>query len=149
MTRLTKITIVIMSLVSGSAMGDLPSCETILEPLNPCAKQQNNDVKPPQTCCDAIQSLSRYSNDKEDRHEICDCIKAVAILAGLPINDFSCISFLPQACGLSVKLPPISTDIDCSQEDLVHGVYVMTEFDIVIGFVYNICSGADHYVAFS
>lgn len=76
MTRLTKITIVIMSLVSVSAMGDLPSCETILETLSPCAKQQNNDVKPPQTCCDAIQSLSRYSNDKEDRHEICDCIKA-------------------------------------------------------------------------
>ncbi|PQQ16772.1 non-specific lipid-transfer protein A [Prunus yedoensis var. nudiflora] len=113
MTRLTKITIVIMSLVSGSAMGDLPSCETILETLSPCAKQQNNDVKPPQTCCDAIQSLSQYSNDNEDQHEICDCI---AILAGLPINDFSYISFLPQACGhLSVKLPPISTDIDCSQ----------------------------------
>ncbi|KAI5329166.1 hypothetical protein L3X38_028563 [Prunus dulcis] len=89
-------------------MGDLPCCETILEKLSPCAKQQNNDVKPQQTCCDATQSLSRYSNDKEDRHEICDYIKAVAILAGLPINDFSCISFLPHACGLSVKHPPIS-----------------------------------------
>ncbi|BBH03468.1 lipid transfer protein 4 [Prunus dulcis] len=99
---------------SASAMGPKPSCPDITYQLGPCVSYLLQiEVAPPPACCDGVKYLSQYSSDKEDREAICSCIKGAASMMGL--TDFPLISALPNTCGVSVKLPPISSDIDCSQ----------------------------------
>ncbi|CAB4280133.1 unnamed protein product [Prunus armeniaca] len=100
-------------------MGPAPSCPDITYQLGPCISYLLQiEVAPPPACCDGVKYLSQYSSDKEDREAICWCIKGAASMMGL--TDFPLISALPNTCGVSVKLPPISSEIDCSQELVIH-----------------------------
>ncbi|XP_034217458.1 non-specific lipid-transfer protein A-like [Prunus dulcis] len=120
MHPITKIiAVVIISMVSGAATGadpQSPYCNIILDHLNPCLPYiLQGEVKPAKVCCDGVLGLTQYTNAKGGQQNICDCVKAAAILMGAPVDNFSKISSLPKSCGLSVTLPPISSGTDCSQ----------------------------------
>lgn len=69
---------------------------------------------PADMCCDGVVYLgSRYSEDQEARQAICECVKS-SVSPILPI-DFGLVNTLPQACGVSINLPRISFNVDCSK----------------------------------
>ncbi|CAN6713223.1 unnamed protein product [Malus baccata var. baccata] len=115
------IAILMILLVAGSAMGDgddrpkVPYCPIVLDNLTPCLPYVlENEAKPAKVCCNGVLDLSHSAGNKEGRQNICDCIKAEAILMNMPLDNFSKISSLPKACGLLINLPPISNNTDCS-----------------------------------
>nr|XP_028960106.1 non-specific lipid-transfer protein A-like [Malus domestica] len=118
------IAILMLLLVAGSAMGDgddrpkVPYCPIVLDNLTPCLPYVlENEAKPAKVCCNGVLDLSHSAGNKEGRQNICDCIKAEAILMNMPLDNFSKFSSLPKACGLLINLPPISNNTDCSTVD--------------------------------
>lgn len=87
------------------------TCITIFEILDPCFPQ--NDPSAPimntsPACCKAAATLSNQGNEKT----MCECIKDVQ--EGGPL-DLTALGILFSSCHVSVELPPISKDMDCSQ----------------------------------
>ncbi|KAM1397209.1 hypothetical protein ACFX2I_014815 [Malus domestica] len=118
----TKIMVILMILlVARSAMGDgddhpkVPYRPIVLDNLTPCFPYiLENEAKPTKVCCNGVLDLSSSARNMEGRQNICDCIKAEAILMNMPLDKFSKFSSLPKACDLLFHLPPISNKTDCS-----------------------------------
>lgn len=118
MTQLTKmVTIVIFLIgVSWSAVGEPGTppkpCKPILDILNPCFTKQDQvpviKSSQSQDCCIATASLCSRENNKV----LCECIRDLEKEG--PVN-LTGLNALLSDCSISVRLPPISNEMDCSQ----------------------------------
>ncbi|KAJ7952142.1 Non-specific lipid-transfer protein [Quillaja saponaria] len=113
MARLVLVLAIALMFMEYSAIGG-PSCQTVISRLSPCISYlSKREAKPPNTCCDGVRYLSKFSNQKKDRQAMCECILQAVPSVG-PI-DFSLIPSLPNYCGASENLPPISSNLNCSR----------------------------------
>lgn len=104
----------ILLLISLSGTEGAPSCSEMVNQLSPCIPYlMENQAKPSAACCNGVKYISKYSKKKRDREAICQCLESSAQI--YPLIDLSLVSSLPKNCGLSVKLPLISRDFDCSK----------------------------------
>ncbi|KAF5734324.1 putative Nonspecific lipid-transfer protein A [Tripterygium wilfordii] len=110
----------ILALVFGLAeakkgKGDhTPSCTTVINDLQPCFLYlMGIEKSPDEICCKGVKKLAKYAKKKKARKAICECAKSKAATFGS--IDLSRVSKLPKECGVSLKLPHISPNIDCSK----------------------------------
>ncbi|XP_019429709.1 PREDICTED: non-specific lipid-transfer protein-like [Lupinus angustifolius] len=111
LTTLLAISLII--LFSSSEAKVSISCPIVIQNIKPCSDFLLNGKDPSQECCNGIKIVSGEAEGQEDRTSICQCIKQG--LSGLGTYDPKLIPQLPQACGLSMIVPPIDQNTDCSK----------------------------------
>ncbi|XP_059654204.1 non-specific lipid-transfer protein-like [Cornus florida] len=89
-----------------------PSCPTVVNKLTPCLTYIKGGTNPSKNCCKGAKDLNDLAKAKPDRVAICNCIKQ--ILPAIGSYDPSRIASLPKKCNLSINLPPIDKNYDCS-----------------------------------
>ncbi|XP_059442065.1 probable non-specific lipid-transfer protein 3 [Corylus avellana] len=98
---------IVLLLVFGSAMASPPTCDDLKEEMAPCLSYFGKRVsQPTETCCSGLKFVGRYLNDQNNRKFVCDCFRAVAKRLGRPVDDR--FIGLPNKCGLSIRMPPVS-----------------------------------------
>ncbi|CAO2819211.1 unnamed protein product [Amaranthus hypochondriacus] len=100
---------------TGNQGQDSVLCNDVVNELSPCLSYlDNQDSSPSSSCCQGAKYVAKhYSKSKTKRQEVCQCLESLLPLVGQ--IDTSLVSDLPHQCGLKIKLPPISTTLNCSQ----------------------------------
>ncbi|KAE9590152.1 hypothetical protein Lal_00027839 [Lupinus albus] len=111
LTTLLAISVIII--FSNSEAKVSISCPIVVKNIKPCSDFLLKSKDPSQECCNGIKILSGESEGEEDRTSICECIKQG--LYSIGTYDPKRIPQLPQACGLSMIVPPIDNNTDCSK----------------------------------
>ncbi|BBG97640.1 lipid transfer protein 3 [Prunus dulcis] len=117
MTRLIGFLAVLLFL--SSSANSAPSCPTVTQQVAPCLSfvKGGSDTKPSEECCKecckGVKELSVNANSRPDREAVCKCLKQV--LSSVGNYNPSQVSLLPKKCGLSLNLPPIDKNTDCSK----------------------------------
>ncbi|KAK9147278.1 hypothetical protein Scep_006035 [Stephania cephalantha] len=116
MTRIAIFASLLLALllVSESAAVDI-TCDTVVGDLQPCLPyiiKGSTQDNPSDACCGGIRTLKAVAKTKEDRVQVCNCIKAT--LKRIPNLDPGRAGGLPKACGVPINPNP-SPDMDCSQ----------------------------------
>ncbi|CAL0321564.1 unnamed protein product [Lupinus luteus] len=111
LTSLLAISLII--LMSSSEAKVSISCPIVIQNIKPCSNFLLRGKDPSQECCNGIKVVSGEVEGQEDRTTICECIKHG--LCCLGTYDPKLIPQLPQACGLSMTVPPIDDNTDCSK----------------------------------
>ncbi|GLT71981.1 hypothetical protein SLA2020_439570 [Shorea laevis] len=122
MTRLSVIAIVLLfsalaalnACYADDAGDNATSCTAVANDLGGCLTFiQGKEDKPSQKCCDGAKQLNDTAKTKADRQAICECIKKA--LSAVGKIDTSRIPLLAKDCKISVKLPAIGPDTDCTK----------------------------------
>ncbi|XP_057511717.1 non-specific lipid-transfer protein 1-like [Actinidia eriantha] len=106
--------VAVLWLICGSLAIGAPPCGTMIQLLSPCLPYlMESSASPSEDCCNGVKDVAGFSKTKEDRSDICECIKsAEAMLVGI---DTSRILPLPGKCGVIISPPSVSLDTDCSK----------------------------------
>lgn len=90
------------------------SCPTVIGEIAPCSSfLQESSSKPSQACCNGAKTLGGETKTQKDRTDVCQCLKQG--LSRIGKYDPKRIPEIPKACGLSITLPPIDQNTDCSK----------------------------------
>ncbi|KAK7258513.1 hypothetical protein RIF29_24092 [Crotalaria pallida] len=89
------------------------TCTTVIQDIAPCSNYLLQSKDPSQACCNGVKKVSGEAKSQKDRTDMCNCLKQG--LASIGKYDPKRISQLPKACGLSITLPPIDQNTDCSK----------------------------------
>ncbi|KAJ7962566.1 Non-specific lipid-transfer protein [Quillaja saponaria] len=112
----------IILFLSRSSAQTATSCTSVTPEISPClsfVKGGGADANDPSSnCCNGVKDLSGKATTKSDRTAVCNCIKQA--LSSIGQYDPSRISQLPKACGISLNLPPIDRNTDCSKAMSYH-----------------------------
>ncbi|KAE9598034.1 putative plant lipid transfer protein/Par allergen [Lupinus albus] len=100
-------------LLSSSEAKVSISCTRVIHEIAPCSDFILKSNDPSQACCNGVKTLSDEAKSQKDRTDICQCLKQG--LSGIGKYDPKRIPQLPKACGLSMTLPPIDQNTDCSK----------------------------------
>ncbi|CAM8995932.1 unnamed protein product [Rhodiola kirilowii] len=114
MAGLLAATLLVLASTVILATSAPPACQTVLEDLTPCiAFLTADDRSPSSGCCSGVRAMTPYSIRQGDRSAVCECLKIYA--SSLGRVDMSQVAQIPKMCGVDVKLPNITPDIDCSK----------------------------------
>lgn len=96
------------------SLGTTPSCTTVIASVAVCLPYitSQGSTSPSRPCCDGIKRVATMANTHENAMSICNCLKSN--LADFQYNP-SLVAALPKKCFVSISLPPISNDTDCSK----------------------------------
>ncbi|KAK9103875.1 hypothetical protein Sjap_021129 [Stephania japonica] len=116
MTRIAISASLLLALLLVSELAAIEiTCDTVVGDLQPClpyiVKGSTQD-KPSNACCGGVKTLKASAKSKDDRVQVCNCIKAT--LKQISNLDPSRAAGLPKACGVPINPAP-SPDMDCSQ----------------------------------
>ncbi|XP_019438918.1 PREDICTED: non-specific lipid-transfer protein-like [Lupinus angustifolius] len=100
-------------LLSSSEAKVSISCPKVIQEIAPCSDFILKSNDPSQACCNGVKTLSDEAKSQKDRTDICQCLKQG--LSGIGKYDPKRIPQLPKACGVSITLPPIDQNTDCSK----------------------------------
>ncbi|KAB2068558.1 hypothetical protein ERO13_A08G034300v2 [Gossypium hirsutum] len=90
-----------------------PMCNVVIFFLSPCESFIKGGADPAPECCVGAKRLIDQLKAKEDRIEVCQCIKA--LLPQLGPFDPNRVPLLGQKCGIKNFFPPITPATDCSK----------------------------------
>nr|KJB22368.1 hypothetical protein B456_004G043800 [Gossypium raimondii] len=90
-----------------------PLCDVVIFYLSPCEGFIKGGANPAPECCVGAKRLIDELKTKEDRIEVCLCIKA--LLPQLGPFDPNRVPLLGQKCGIKNFFPPITPATDCSK----------------------------------
>ncbi|KDP25299.1 hypothetical protein JCGZ_20455 [Jatropha curcas] len=114
MKQLVGVVTILLVIAGSTSIDPLPPCNEIISLLSPCVSYLiKTDPKPSKPCCDGVNSLAHYSNNKDDRKRICQCLENSA--ADYPQIDYSLLPSLPNKCGVNILLPAVSPTFNCSK----------------------------------
>ncbi|KAL9274607.1 Non-specific lipid-transfer protein-like protein [Drosera capensis] len=103
----------IISVLCATTTGQV-ACPTVISELTPCANFVTKlSPNPSPRCCDGVRDIVAMVKSQADRQAVCSCAKSV--LSTLPNYDLNQIPKLGTTCGLSITLPPIYPNTDCSK----------------------------------
>ncbi|XP_050137549.1 non-specific lipid-transfer protein A-like [Malus sylvestris] len=104
--------LLLLSITAHSA----PSCPTVSLEVAPCVPfvKGGADAKPSEACCKGVKNLSVHANNKADKEAVCLCLKQA--LSTIGTYNPSQVSALPKKCGISLVLPPIDKNTNCSKD---------------------------------
>ncbi|GAB2287663.1 hypothetical protein Dimus_022031 [Dionaea muscipula] len=106
------ILMMMMMLLNVGNAGAIP-CSEAAAILAPCVGYLRGITPdtPSSQCCSACHNLLAQSQDKEDKQQICYCLKRLAPSIGVnPVRATQ----LPLLCNISTGFP-ITPDIDCNK----------------------------------
>ncbi|KAL9234543.1 hypothetical protein vseg_009402 [Gypsophila vaccaria] len=90
-----------------------PSCSDVITKVTFCLPYITGaSPSPSDACCTGIKTVAGLVKAKDDAVDVCNCLKDK--LDGLQYEP-ELIASLPKKCSVSIKLPPISKDTDCSK----------------------------------
>ncbi|KAI3934860.1 hypothetical protein MKW92_020955 [Papaver armeniacum] len=100
-------------LVVRPAMSAAPSCDAVITSFAPCLSYLKNVGSLPSTsCCDNIKVLDQQLPEKQDRKNVCQCIKLAVPVIGTVNNTR--VQDVSNSCGSKLyEIPPISPDMNC------------------------------------
>ncbi|KAI3960104.1 hypothetical protein MKW98_016828 [Papaver atlanticum] len=100
-------------LVLKPAMSVAPSCDAVITSFAPCLSYLKNSESVPSTsCCDNIRVLDQQLPEKQDRKNVCQCIKLAVHIIGTVNNTR--VQDVTSNCGSTLyKFPLISPDMNC------------------------------------
>lgn len=115
MARLLRILSVFVLLVLRPARAATPSCPTVTAKLASCLSYiDDQSTQPASSCCAGLNGILAQAKSKQDKIAVCNCIKSALANLGNKV-DTGRVSGLPKKCGMSVDLPPIDKNYDCSK----------------------------------
>lgn len=115
MARLLGILSVFVLLVLRPARAATPSCPTVTAKLASCLSYiDDQSTQPASSCCAGLNGILAQAKSKQDKIAVCNCIKSALANLGNKV-DTGRVSGLPKKCGMSVDLPPIDKNYDCSK----------------------------------
>ncbi|CAA2998611.1 non-specific lipid-transfer -like [Olea europaea subsp. europaea] len=115
MARLLEILSIFVLLVLRPATAAAPSCSTVTAKLTSCVSYiDDQSAQPTSDCCAGVKSILAQATSKPDKIATCNCIKSALAIVGNKV-DTGRVSSLPKQCGMSVNLPPIDKNYDCSK----------------------------------
>ncbi|KAL2478696.1 Non-specific lipid-transfer protein 4 [Forsythia ovata] len=115
MARLLGILSIFVLLVLRPATAAAPPCTTVNAKLSSCLSYiDGHSTLPPSDCCAGVKEILGQATSKPDKIAICNCIKSALANLGTDVEPGR-VSNLPKQCGMSVSLPPITKDYDCSK----------------------------------
>ena len=90
-------------------------CQEVYQELSSCVSYvSGQDASPSKSCCQGMREITqRYGGTHSDRESVCECFVSLLPLIG-SVNG-NLVPSLSQKCGLSLTLPPISANFNCSQ----------------------------------
>ncbi|KAB2595843.1 non-specific lipid-transfer protein A-like [Pyrus ussuriensis x Pyrus communis] len=102
--------LLLLSITAHSA----PSCPAVKQEVSPCVTfvKGGADAKPSEECCKGVKNLSVNAANKADKEAVCLCLKQALSTVGT--YNPSQVSALPKKCGISLDLPAIDKDTDCT-----------------------------------
>ncbi|GAB2271396.1 hypothetical protein Dimus_006235 [Dionaea muscipula] len=110
---LIQLTTLILLSTKSTTTG-LMSCNGVIGELTPCLDYiTDKSSSPSDDCCQGVKYIVGSVRGAGDRKAICECIKSV--VPNLPGYDPNRIPPLPKKCGLTINLPPIYANTDCSK----------------------------------
>ncbi|KAL5792242.1 hypothetical protein ACOSP7_000836 [Xanthoceras sorbifolium] len=113
----------ILAFISSSALAGpiaLP-CSKVTKELSPCLDFIISTAENPSlACCTGIKNISSRVKSREDRTDVCKCLKKT--LGGIGPYDKNRIPLLPKKCGVPISLPPVDSNLDCSNALAYYGV---------------------------
>lgn len=89
------------------------SCPTVVQDVSPCLPflSDSSIAKPSDPCCRGVQEVNGMVRTKEDRVEVCECLKTA--LKNVKY-DPKRIPIIGKDCG-GINLPPIDQNTNCSK----------------------------------
>ncbi|CAO2835490.1 unnamed protein product [Amaranthus hypochondriacus] len=100
--------------VCDQSLETAPSCTTVIASVAVCLPYitSQGSPSPSRPCCDGIKCVATMANTHENAMSICNCLKSN--LADFQYNP-TLVAALPKKCFVSINVPPISKDTDCSK----------------------------------
>lgn len=100
-------------ITEAAAAAASPMCSVVIFLLSPCEGFIKGGANPAPECCVGAKCLIDNLKAKEDREEVCLCVKA--LLPKLGPYDPNRVPLLGQKCGIKNFFPPITSATDCSE----------------------------------